>query len=137
MSTQNRGPIRALVVDDHPDVAEALARLLQAMGCAAAFVTDAGKAVDAASRMEPELVFLDIVMPGIHGYDLARALRTRYGDAILLIAVTAYADASHRDIRRETHFDASVKKPIGADTLENILAAALAHRSRSSRHLSS
>ena len=98
MSTQNRGPSRALVVDDHPDVAEALARLLQAMGCTADFVTQADKAMDAASRMEPELVFLDIVMPGIHGYDLARTLRTRYGDAILLIAVTAYADASHRDI---------------------------------------
>jgi CheY-like chemotaxis protein len=137
MSTQNRGPIRALVVDDHPDVAEALARLLRAMGCTADFVTQADKAMDAASRVEPELVLLDIVMPGIHGYDLARALRTRYGDAILLIAVTAYADASHRDIRRETHFDANVKKPIGTDTLENILAAALAHRNRSSRHLSS
>jgi CheY-like chemotaxis protein len=132
MSTQNRGPIRALVVDDHPDVAEALARLLHAMGCTADFVTQADKAMDAASRMEPELVFLDIVMPGIHGYDLARTLRTRYGDTILLIAVTAYADASHRDTRRETHFNASVKKPVGADTLENILAAALAHRNRSS-----
>ena len=132
MSTQNRGPIRALVVDDHPDVAEALARLLQAMGCIASFVTEAAKVMDAASLIEAELFFLDIVMPGIHGYDLARKLRTRYGDAILLVAVTAYADASHDDIRRGARFDANVKKPIGADTLQSILTAALAHRHRSS-----
>jgi len=130
MSTQNRGPIRALVVDDHPDVAEALARLLQAMGCAAAFVTEAAKAMDAATRMDPELVFLDIVMPGIHGYDLARTLRTRYGDAIQLVAVTAYGDASHQAIKRDARFDATVKKPVGVDTLQSILATAAAQRSR-------
>ena len=100
------------------------------MGCTAGFVTEAGKAMDAAGRIDPELVFLDIVMPGMHGYDLARAFRTRYGDAIRLIAVTAYGDAPHREISREARFDATVKKPVAPDMIESILATVVAQRNR-------
>ena len=127
MPTENR-PIRALVVDDHPDVAASLARLLEAMGCIASFVTEAGKAIEAARNAQADLVFLDIVMPGIDGYELARMFRRRFGDAISLIAVSAYREESHYDVGREAGFDAGVQKPIGPKTLESILAWVAAHR---------
>jgi CheY-like chemotaxis protein len=128
MPTENRATIRALVVDDHPDVAASLARLLEAMGCVASFVTEAGKAIEAAVRVNADLVFVDIVMPGIDGYQLARMLRERFGDAISLIALSAYRGESHYDVSREAGFDAGVQKPIGPNTLESILAWVAAHR---------
>ena len=123
-----RGPIRALVVDDHPDVASSLARLLEAMGCIASCVTEAGKAIEAASHVEADLVFVDIVMPGIDGYELARMFRNRFGNAISLIALSAYRGESHYDVGRESGFDAGVQKPIGPNTLESILTWVAAHR---------
>jgi DNA-binding response OmpR family regulator len=115
-------PIRALSVDDHQDTAEALARLLQAAGCAATFVTDSAKALDAADAMGAELVFLDLAMPGIDGYELARMFRRRYGETLVLIAVTAHTDEKHRSLSREAGFDAHIKKPIEPDTVHSILA---------------
>src|ERR687898_908855 len=90
------GPIRALVVDDLFDAAESLARLLQTLGCAATFVTDPAKAIDAAEALEVELVVLDIGMPEIDGYQLAKMFRTRYGDSIVLVAMTGYAAVQDR-----------------------------------------
>jgi CheY-like chemotaxis protein len=128
MPTQTRAPIRALVVDDHPDVAASLARLLEAMGCVATFVTQAGEAIEAASRVEPDLVFVDIVMPGIDGYELARMFRDRFGNAISLIALSAYRGEDHYDVGREAGFNAGVQKPIGPNTLQSILAWVAAQR---------
>jgi CheY-like chemotaxis protein len=127
MPTENR-PIRALSVDDHPDTAEALARLLQAMGCAATFVTDPAKAIDAASAIEAEIIFLDIGMPGIDGYQLAKMFRTKYGEAVLLVAVTAYGSAEHHRKSREAGFDAHVQKPVDIRIVESMLATVLASR---------
>jgi CheY-like chemotaxis protein len=121
-------PVRALVVDDFPDVAEALARVLQSMGCAATFVVDSRKAMDAAAALDAEIAFLDIGMPGIDGYELARAFRKRYGERILLVAVSAYGSPQHRHKSREAGFDAHVQKPVDAKIVESMLATVLASR---------
>ena len=122
------GAIRALVVDDLPDSSESLARMLQLMGCAATFVTRATKALDAAEALEAEIVFLDIGMPEIDGYALAKSFRERYGDAIVLVAVTGYGDEEHHKKSREAGFDAHVKKPIDLDVVESMLQTVLASR---------
>jgi CheY-like chemotaxis protein len=127
MPTENR-PIRALAVDDHPDSAESLARLLHLSGCAATFVTDSAKALDAAAALEAEVVFLDIGMPGIDGYELARAFRRHYGDKVLLVAVTAYAGDEHHRKSRQAGFDAHVQKPVDIRIVESMLRTVLAGR---------
>ena len=120
--------VRVLVVDDQADTAESFARLLQIMGCAATFVTDATKAMDAAAALEAELVFLDLGMPGIDGYDLARLFRQRYGERVRLVAVTAYGSDGHRTRSRQAGFDAHVVKPIDHPLVESMLDTVLATR---------
>jgi CheY-like chemotaxis protein len=127
MPTKNR-PIRALAVDDHPDTAETLARLLQSIGCAATFVTESWKAIDAAEAFEPDVIFLDIGMPGIDGYELARLLRSRYGQALLLVAITAYGSDQHHRSSREAGFDAHVQKPVDLRVLQSVLATVVPGR---------
>src|SRR5262245_18795909 len=128
MPEKNEAPIRALVVDDLADSSESFARMLQLMGCAATYVTRATKALDAAEALEAEIVFLDIGMPEIDGYALAKSFRERYKDAIVLVAVTGHADEEHHKKSREAGFDAHVKKPIDLDILESMLRTVLASR---------
>ena len=83
---------RILVVDDLHDSAMSLALVLQRLGHTAEFVTDPAKALEAARRLRAELVFLDIGMPQIDGYALARMLRQAFGfDSVRLVALTAWA----------------------------------------------
>jgi len=115
--------VRALVVDDKQDVAESFSRLLLAMGCAATFVTNPAVAVDAARALEADIVFLDLGMPNLDGYALARMFRKSYRDAPLrLVAVTAYGTAEDRALSRASGFDAQVKKPVDIAMVEAMLA---------------
>lgn len=116
-------PIRALVVDDYPDAAEALARLLETMGCTASFVTDSKKAVETASAMSPQVVFIDIGMPDINGFELAAMLRERYGKSLRLVAATAYGGTAVHEMCREAGFDAHVHKPVAIASLHRTLEA--------------
>ena len=118
---------RALVVDDDRDTAESFARVLQGLGCHAEFVTDPGLAVEAVARVQAQIVFLDIGMPGINGYQLADLLRRRYGwhSGIRLVAVTAYGSEEHRARSRAAGFDAHVLKPVSSELVESMLATLL------------
>lgn len=121
MSNKKR-PIRALAVDDRRDAAESLSRLLQTMGCLATFVTNPAVAVDAALAIEADIVFLDLGMPEVNGYQLARIFRKRYGDTPLrIVAVTAYGQPHHRVMSREAGFDAHVQKPMDIAVVEAML----------------
>jgi CheY-like chemotaxis protein len=113
---------RALVVDDSHDAAESFARVLESMGCAATFVTNPLVAMDAAQALEARVVFLDLAMPELDGYALARVFRAQYGDEIRLVAVTAFGDEAHREMSREAGFDAHVEKPVDFAMVESMLA---------------
>ena len=112
----------ALVVDDSHDAAESFARVLESMGCAATFVTNPLVAVDAAKALEAHVVFLDLAMPELDGYELARIFRSHYGEDIRLVAVTAHGDRAHREKSREAGFDAHVQKPVDFELVESMLA---------------
>ena len=114
---------RALVVDDNHHAAESFARVLATMGCAATFVTNPLVAIDAAQALEARVVFLDLVMPELDGYQLARVFRAQYGEDIRLGAVTAYGDRAHREKSREAGFDAHVEKPVDFALVESMLIA--------------
>jgi len=107
-------------VDDLPDAAETFAALLNVLGCDATALTDPFAVVDTVERIKPSAVFLDLNMPGINGWDLARTLRRKYGwDGLRIIAVTALDAEEHRSATREAGFDAHVAKPVDLHLLES------------------
>jgi CheY-like chemotaxis protein len=116
-----QAPRRILVVDDSLDAAQTFALLLATMGHQAEFVTDPRTAVDTARRLQVEIVFLDIGMPGLDGYQVARMLRETFGRELRIVAVTAYGDDQHRRRSRESGFDAHVLKPPDLAIVQSIL----------------
>jgi two-component system, chemotaxis family, CheB/CheR fusion protein len=112
---------RALVVDDNKDAAESFADLIVALGCEAEFITDPLQAIDKAEEFRPEIIFLDIGMPGLSGHDLVRMLRRRYGWRVRMVAVTGHSEAQDRVLSREAGFDAHVAKPVSAELVQSML----------------
>jgi signal transduction histidine kinase len=113
---------RILVVDDNVDAAEALGELLRDYGHEVATAHDGAQALDHARLHRPEIVLLDISMPEMDGYEVAKRIRGELGlgDA-LLIALTGYGEDRHRRLAREAGFDQHVTKPVDASKLEELL----------------
>lgn len=121
MNVPDRAPRRVLVVDDHVDAAQSFAEVFSAMGHHAIYVTKPEAAIHAAREFSPELVTLDIGMPGINGYDLARSLRAEFGRNVRLVAITGHGTDADRARSREAGFDAHLVKPVETKTLQAIL----------------
>ncbi len=117
---------RILVVDDNVDAAEALAELLRDYGHEVATAHDGTQALDHARLHRPEIVLLDISMPEMDGYEVAKRIRSELGlgDA-LLIALSGYGEDRHRRLAREAGFDQHVTKPVDASKLEELLKLSL------------
>jgi signal transduction histidine kinase len=113
---------RILVVDDNVDAAEALGELLRDYGHEVATAHDGPQALDNARLHHPEIILLDISMPEMDGYEVARRIRGELGlgDA-LLIALSGYGEDRHRRLAREAGFDQHVTKPVDASKLEELL----------------
>jgi CheY-like chemotaxis protein len=103
----------ALVVDDNPDITEMLAAVLRLSGYDVSTAFSAPEALTAAHERRFDVVVSDIGMPGMNGYELARALRSRpeYGSA-RMVAVTGFAMYDDRDRALEAGFDAHLSKPV-------------------------
>jgi CheY-like chemotaxis protein len=113
---------RILIVDDNRDNAESLARLLQLMGHEIAVAYDGPAAVDCAETFRPAVVLLDLGLPGLDGYEVARRIRARPdGKDVTLIAATGWGAVDDRRRSREAGFDHHMVKPIDLDELEKIL----------------
>ncbi|MDQ2911738.1 MAG: ATP-binding protein, partial [Chloroflexota bacterium] len=117
---------RILVVDDNVDAAEALGELLRDYGHEVATAHDGQQALDHARLHRPEIVLLDISMPEMDGYEVAKRIRGELGlgDA-LLIALSGYGEDRHRRLAREAGFDQHVTKPVDASKLEELLKLSL------------
>lgn len=113
---------RILVVDDDVDAAEALANLLRDYGQEVGTAHDGAEALDQARLRRPEIVLLDISMPEMDGYDVAKRIRGELGlgDA-LLVALTGYGEDRHRRLAREAGFDQHVTKPVDTSKIEELL----------------
>jgi signal transduction histidine kinase len=112
---------RALVVDDNADAADSLALILQLLGHETHCVSDPYKVVDAADAFLPEVVFLDIGMPGLSGYDVARLLRTNAAtEKTILVALTGWGQPEDRRRTAEAGFDHHIVKPADLDVLRHI-----------------
>jgi CheY-like chemotaxis protein len=117
-------PLRVLVVDDEPDVADTLALVLQAEGYNVRVAYEGWEAVWAAEEFRPDVVLLDLAMPHLHGFDVARLLRGQAGLAdALLVAVTGHADEQSRRGAAGAGFNHFLAKPVGWPELGPLLAA--------------
>ena len=117
--------LRVLVVDDNRDIADALAALLDLQGCHVRVAHHGEEGLEAAIQFEPDVVFLDIGLPGIDGYEVARQLRGQVErDHLTLVALTGYGQASDREKSAEAGFDHHLVKPARLDQIREILANA-------------
>jgi CheY-like chemotaxis protein len=116
---------RVLVVDDNVDAAELLGEVLELDGHQVSVVHDGRAALERMETFAPEVVFLDIGLPGLDGYEVARRLRRRPGGAaVRLVALTGYGQASDRQRSREAGFDTHLVKPVELDTVRALVAGA-------------
>jgi signal transduction histidine kinase/DNA-binding response OmpR family regulator len=121
--------LRVLVVDDNRDAAETLSALLDVMGHAAPIANDGQQALRMMHSFEPEVVFLDIGMPGMSGYEVASAIRREHCfDKVSLVALTGWGGELDRARSAEAGFDEHLTKPATIDAIEQVLAKAAARR---------
>ena len=114
---------RVLVVDDNQDVADSFVLLLESMDVEVRVAYDGPSALDIAVAFEPEIVFLDLSMPDMDGFETARRLRgLPAGRDCRLIAVTGWAQADHRSRTKAAGFDEHLAKPPDLHDLMGILS---------------
>ena len=114
---------RILVVDDHRDAARILGLLLDSLGHEVKTANDGQQALDTMSAFHPEIVFLDIGLPNLDGYEVARRVRAIPDlRGTTLIALTGWSHAEDRQRARDAGFDHHLVKPVAVKTLKEVLA---------------
>jgi signal transduction histidine kinase len=126
--TNAEGPTRTqrriLVADDNNDALESLATLLQLSGHEVYTAANGAVALESAEQHRPEVVLLDIGMPKLDGYEVARRIRAQpWGQRITLVALTGWGQDSDRRRSQEAGFDSHLVKPLDLDKLTELLAA--------------
>jgi signal transduction histidine kinase/ActR/RegA family two-component response regulator len=113
---------RVLVVDDNEDIANVLSKTLVALGCVTRVAYDGPSAIAAAEGFDAHLVLLDIGLPVMDGYEVARQFRrTPATSAMRLVAVTGYGQASDQEKAFQAGFDEHIVKPFGLDAVRAVL----------------
>jgi PAS domain S-box-containing protein len=114
---------RVMLVDDNVDAADSLGTLLEALGHEVYVKYEPASVVDEARRLRPEVFVLDIGLPGMDGFELARRLRAQPETAdALLVALTGYGQAHDRVLSRAAGFDCHFVKPVDIADLERAIA---------------
>ncbi|HWB75295.1 MAG TPA: ATP-binding protein [Nannocystaceae bacterium] len=121
-TARRRAAIRVLVVDDNEDAACLLAEILHMAGYETAIAGDGPHALRLARELMPQIAVLDIGLPVMDGYELARELRRCPGlDTIRMVAVTGYGQASDRERALAVGFDEHLMKPVPRERIEAVL----------------
>jgi len=113
-----------MIVDDNRDAADSVALLLKQMGHHTDVAYTPGRALESPACSEADVVLLDIGLPGMSGYELAAHLRPLVKSSTRFIALTGFGTPDSAQRSREAGFDQHVVKPVTAETLRQILAAA-------------
>jgi CheY-like chemotaxis protein len=128
-AVQDSGNLRVLVVDDNADAAQMLAALLEVQGHAVSVEYDARGALARAHDEHPDVLLLDIGLPDMDGYELARRLRARPENAgATLVALTGYGQNQDREDAQQAGFDHYLVKPADLNEVNEVLAQAEARR---------
>ena len=115
-------PLRVLIVEDNEDNRESLLLLLEGLGHAAGAAGDGPQALGRLAREAYDLAVIDIGLPGMDGYELARRVRETAGSRVCLVALTGYGQPEDRERARAAGFDDHVTKPLDLKALETVLA---------------
>ncbi|MBK6005628.1 PAS domain-containing protein [Ramlibacter ginsenosidimutans] len=116
--------IAALVVDDNPDAGDSLGQVLALLGAEVRVARDGRKALETFAEFLPRVVLLDIGMPEMNGYEVARAIRARFpGAPTTLVALTGWGQEDDRRRAREAGFDHHLVKPAEIDALQELLGS--------------
>jgi PAS domain S-box-containing protein len=114
---------RVLVADDNRDAADSLALLLECSGHRVWRAFSGHEALSVALREQPEVLILDIGMPGLNGYEVAERVRAEpWGKRAALLAVTGWGQERDRQLSRAAGFDRHLTKPVGLELLEAFMA---------------
>lgn len=112
---------RILVVDDNVDAAESAGEILRLLGNEVSVVHDGLAAVSAFEQWHPEVMLLDIGLPGIDGYEVAKRVRqSDHGRAVMLVALTGWGQDQDKQRTSDSGFDQHWVKPVGIDKLREI-----------------
>ena len=109
-------PVRVLCVDDNPDIATSTAEFLNLVGFSTRYAFDGPQAVVIAREFRPHVCLLDINMPGMNGYELARVLRNEL-ERVFLVAITAAYGSVHDSRLADAGFDRCLVKPASPEAL--------------------
>jgi CheY-like chemotaxis protein len=114
---------RVLIVDDNVDTARLTGRLLKSLGYEVRLCHDGGEAIEAAREFRPEVVLLDIGLPGLNGFEVARQLREEACclDS-LIIGISGYGDQQARERARESGFDHHLVKPVDIEAVTKLVS---------------
>ena len=116
--------MRVLVVDDNGDTAESLALLLRESGHDVRTAPDGPTALEVALDYRPHVALLDIGLPGLDGYEVAKRMRQQpILQDVVLVAMTGYGSESDRERSQEAGFDHHLVKPIKFEKVQKILAS--------------
>jgi len=110
-------PLHVVLIEDDVDTRETLRRVLELDGHEVQAAADGEEGVATALASRPEVIIVDIGLPRLDGYQVARRIRAALGGAPLLIAVTGYGRAEDRRLSREAGFDVHLVKPVAPEQL--------------------
>jgi CheY-like chemotaxis protein len=114
--------LRILVIDDNQDSADSLAMMLELMGHEVRSANDGLAGLETAQEFRPEVMFLDILMPRLSGYDLARSIREQqWGKQVLLVALSGWGRDDDQRRVREAGFNHHLVKPVDFDAILALL----------------
>jgi CheY-like chemotaxis protein len=113
-----------LIIEDNDDAREGLRVLLELLGHEVLEAGDGSQGVALALERRPEVVLVDLGLPGVDGYEVARAIRGHpIGQTMTVVAVTGYGQAEDRRRTKEAGFDAHLVKPVSQDALAHLIAS--------------
>lgn len=114
---------RVLIVDDNPDIAKVIGALVRHCGYDVRLAHEPLASLELAREFIPHIALLDIGLPGMTGYELARRMRAEAGmEQSLLVALTGYGEEEDRQRAREAGFDIHLVKPVTFDALQQALS---------------
>ncbi len=118
-------PLRVLIVEDNRDLAYMMSVLIEKCGHDVRIAYDGPTALETAAAFHPDVLFVDIALPKMDGFCVAREIRrSSVVSDFLLIAVTGYADEAHHALGMKAGFDHYVTKPVAFRTLSELLLLA-------------
>jgi CheY-like chemotaxis protein len=115
---------RAVIIDDNRDAAETMSMVIEQLGGMARTADNAITGLQTISEFRPDVVLLDISMPGIDGYETCRRIRTEVKRNIVIVALTGWGQEHDKQRALEAGFDAHLTKPVDFSAFEQLLAGA-------------